>query len=239
VENKARITNFCFFFFVIFLLSFPTIVAKGIQCEWSSAITAKTYYWKATKTELRDLKTNESYHETFLIGGKNSLGQGTSVSLDSDPPSSFDFFNGSRLELFIVIGGDQAFSTSEETKFINGTDYHLCILPLKIDGESFFQALFNETSLLENLTHCIFINSAITNTTATANLKYNYILDVQYEWDITIGLLTRKTVTAPSGLQLIMIPGRGWTGPGWQFSIVLLAITVCFWVRFKRRRSTK
>ena len=83
---------------IIILISQITPI-KGVQSEWSSTLTVKTYYWKALKSELRDLTTNEQYHNKYLIGGINVPGGSNGIYLNCKPPKEFDFFNGSRLDL--------------------------------------------------------------------------------------------------------------------------------------------
>jgi hypothetical protein len=61
---------------------------------------------------------------------------------------------------------------------------------------------------LENLTKADYISSTISENSAELTMEYNTTLDVQYTWDLTTGLLTQKMVTAPSGLQLIVVHGE-------------------------------
>lgn len=218
----------------IILLISPIAAIEGAPSQWSSAITVKSYHWKASKSELRNLwDSEEQYRDTYLIGGKNIRGGGTSVSLKSDPPDDFDFFNGSRLDLYVIIEGDMAIDELPQYS----TDYHLLLLPMKINNDSFFEVLFEEKDLLENLTHSIYVSSLITDTIARAYLKYNNVLDIQYEWDTTTGLLMRKEVTSPSGLQLIVVPGKGNLMPGWNFPIALIAVLIVVLWQIKKRND--
>ena len=109
-----------------------------------------------------------------------------------------------RLDFYIALEGDIAIEVS---KF--NSDYHLLILPINVNGTNFFELLFEQTELLQNLTHSIYINSSIINDIAALNLKYNSTLDIEYQWDITTGLLMKKSVISPSGLKLIIVPGIG------------------------------
>lgn len=215
------------------LLLVSPISIEGVQSEWSSSITIKYFRWKAVKSELRDLKTQEQYHETFLIGGINIPGGINAIKLNNTPPSDFDFFNGSRLDLQVTIEGDMGIFLPQY-----GSDFHLLLLPISINNMSFFEGLFEKTELLENLTHSIYLNSSITDTTARSYLKYNSVLDIQYEWDITTGILMRKEVTAPSGLQLIVEPTSEISIPGWNFPIVLITVLIVIWWHTKRRTGT-
>lgn len=218
----------------IVLLIFPIAAIEGTQPQWSSDITVKSYYWKASKSELRNLDTEEQYKDSYLIGGANIPGGGTSVSLMSEPPDDFDFFNGSRLDLQVVIEGDMVLELSQSPY---DTDYHLFLLPIKVDNRSFFEVLFEEKRLLENLTRSVYLNSSIKDTKAIVFLKYDDILDIQYEWDTSSGILVRKEVRAPSGLQLIVIQGRASIGPGFNYSIILSAIFLGVLWQIKREKG--
>ena len=188
----------------------PLIISRANESEWSSEITIdKEYFWKASKSELRDLKTEERYaagliESWYLIGGINLPNGGIHLSILSPPPIDFNFFEGSRLAIDCSIEGDTGPHIND-----TGSDFHLLALPLKMDNTSFFEQLFDEKQLLESLTHSVYLNSSIFNTTAVVWLKYNEIHDVKYEWDTTTGLLARKEVIAPSGLRLVVIPGKG------------------------------
>jgi len=125
-------------------------------------------------------------------------------------------------------------------KFSN--DYHLLILPINVNGTNFFELLFGQTELLENLTHSIYINSSISNNNAVLSLKYNNSLDVRYEWDITTGLLKRKSVISPSGLQLIVVPGLGsgfmpwiYVIPTYYPPIIYLSISIGILIIVKKK----
>jgi hypothetical protein len=194
------------------LIMNPIIIVKSVDSEWSPEIKVGKYYWKAIKAELRDLHTEERYgdikEQWSLIGGINIPNGGIEVDLRSKPPMNFNFINGSRLRegknVYFTVEGDMGPHLTD-----NGSDFHLLFLPIKFDNISFFMSLFDEIQLLESLTHSSYINSTITNTRAIACFKYNQTLDVKYEWDVDTGILTRKEVTAPSGKQLIVIPGKG------------------------------
>lgn len=237
--------------FLLFLLFIPIISPSvATRSEWSSAITVDTeYHWKASKSELRDLKTEEQYapdtlERWTLIGGINVPNGGIRLELRSPPQMDFNFFNGSRLNADYTIEGDTGPHLTD-----NGSDFHLLLLPLKMDNTSFFELLFNKVQLLESLTHSTYLNSSISNSKAAVWLKYNQIHNVKYEWDITTGLLSRKEVTAPSGLQLVVISGKGFGFQpiypfgilGWIMGLTLLALgTICCWgliTNKKLRRS--
>ncbi|MHA2226396.1 MAG: hypothetical protein ACXAC8_14400 [Candidatus Hodarchaeales archaeon] len=223
------------YFLVTLILIFSSsiiISIQGVQSEWSSTITVKSYHWKALKSELRDLKTNEQYRHNDLIGGINIPGGDNAISLNSLPSTNFDLFNGDRLDIDVTVEGDMVISITQ-----NSSDFHLLLLPIKTNDHNFFTTLFEEKKLLENLTHSIYLNSTISETTAVVNLKYNNTLDVRYEWDTINGQLTRKEVTAPSGLQLIVIPGRGSSMPGWSLIFVLLTILGVAGWEIKRRKE--
>jgi hypothetical protein len=221
----------------------PFTLSKAIKSEWSPSITANTeYHWKASKSELRDLKTEERYatdsRESWtLIGGINLPNGGIRLELRSPPSTGFNFFNGSRLNFRCTIEGDTGPHLT-----VNGSDFHLLILPLTMNNISFFDHLFKEITLLENLTHASYLNSSISISHATVWLKYNEIHDVKYEWDITTGLLSRKEVIAPSGLRLVIIPGKGlgficdfpFCISEWSLGVFLLIIaSLCCWFLIK------
>lgn len=178
------------------LTSQSVILAEG-STEWGASVSTSFFYWKTT---LGQLSYNE-YPDGDLVG---SIGRAIQIKVYSIPSINFSFFEGDRLDLGITIEGDIAMPVG---KFSN--DYHLLLLPISVNGTNFFELLFKQTILLENLTHSIYINSSISNEFAVVNFKYNDTLDVRYEWDITTGLLTRKSVISPSGLKLIVVPGRG------------------------------
>ena len=96
------------FLFFIQIIS-PSVATRS---EWSSAITVNTeYHWKASKSELHDLKTEEQYapdtlDRWTLIGGINLPNGGIQLELLSPPPMDFNFFNGSRLNAGYTIEGD-------------------------------------------------------------------------------------------------------------------------------------
>lgn len=218
---KPREVSFytVFLLLTIVLILSPLFPVQGVTAEWSPAIIVKTYSWYASKSELRNLKTMEQYRDRYLIGGKNVPGGGNEVSLMSAPPANFSFFNGSRLDLDVTVEGDIGIGPLQF-----GSDFHLCLLPLRTNNSNFFEVLFTERKLLENLTHSSYLNSSITNNMATVFLKYHDILDVQYQWDTTTGILVRKEVTAPSGLQLVVVQGRGISMPAWSSPLVLFAV---------------
>ncbi len=233
---------------MIFLVLSPLVPTQGVTSEWSSAIAVNSeYHWRAAKSELRDLKTEEQYaadtvESWSLVGGINLPNGGIRLELRSPSPSDFNFFNGSRLNIDCTIEGDTGPHLTDD-----GSDFHLLLLPLKMDNTSFFELLFSEKHLLENLTHSIYLNSSISNSKAAVWLKYNQIHDVKYEWDITTGLLSRKEVTAPSGLQLVVIPGKGlgficeglFCISGWSLGLTLFAVAplICWRVTNGKNKS--
>ncbi|KKM00178.1 hypothetical protein LCGC14_1807020 [marine sediment metagenome] len=169
--------------------------------QWSETVSTGSYHWKSTSNQLSSVGL---YIESELIGGSTSLGGDIEIYMFSIPINNFSFFEGDRLDCMISLEGDAVIQVGDLT-----SDYHLLVLPISANGANFFELLFEQTELLENLTHSIYINSSVVNDIAALNLKYNNTLDVRYEWDITTGLLTRKSVTSPSGLKLIIIPGIG------------------------------
>jgi len=125
----------------------------------------------------------------------------------------------------------------EVSKFYS--DYHLLILPINVNGTNFFELLFEQTELLQNLTHSIYINSSIINGIAALNLTYNSALDIEYQWDITTGLLIKKSVISPSGLKLIIVPGIGrrfMTIPSYSLLIISLSIIIGSLITFKKNQ---
>ena len=187
----------CIFIVIFGIITSQSMMLVEGSVEWSASVTTSSFYWKRS---LNQLSYNE-YPDGDLVG---SFGRAIKISVYSIPSNNFSFFEGDRLNFWITIEGDIAHSVS---KF--NSDYHLLILPTNVNGTNFFVLLFKQTELLENLTHSIYINSSMSNEIAVLNLKYNYTLHVRYEWDITTGLLKKKSVISPSGLQLIVVPGRG------------------------------
>jgi hypothetical protein len=169
--------------------------------EWSSSFSTSPFNWKSTLNQFSD---SGLYTDGELVGGINSPGGDIQIGVHSIPSSNFSFFEGDRLDLGISLEGDVVITVS---KF--KSDYHLLFLPINVNGTNFFELLFEQIELLENLTHSIYINSSISGGVAALNLKYNNSLDVRYEWSITTGLLTRKSVISPSGLKLIIVQGIG------------------------------
>jgi len=188
--------------------------------EWSASASTSIFNWKTTLSQLRD---NRLYYDWDLVGSINLPGGGIRVTVNSIPSNNFSFFEGDRLDFWITVEGDMVISVG---KF--SSDYHLLILPISVNGTNFFELLFGQTELLENLTHSIYINSSISNNIAALNLKYNNSLDVRYEWDIRTGLLKKKSVISPSGLQLIVVPGLGigFTIPTYYPAIIYLSIII-------------
>ena len=183
------------------ILTSQSIILVEGSTEWSASISTSHYNWKSTLNQFSDTRL---YPEGDLVGGINSPGGDIQINVKSIPSNNFSFFEGDRLDFSIVLEGDVVIEVS---KF--NSDYHLLILPINVNGTNFFELLFKQTELLENLTHSIYINSSISDVVAALNLKYNNSLDVRYEWSITTGLLTRKSVISPSGLKLIIVPGIG------------------------------
>ncbi|NHJ47505.1 MAG: hypothetical protein FK733_06945 [Asgard group archaeon] len=215
----------------IILLPSQISSVQGVQSTWSSAITIKNYHWKAMKSELRDLDTNEQYNDAYLIGGIN-IPQGiATIKLRSNTSNNFDFFNNNRLKIDVEIGDIALLIPQYES------DYHLALLPISINNSNFFEVLFEEKNLLENLTQSTLIDSEINETTATVTLKFNDLLDVYYEWDVTSGILMRKEVTAPSGLQLIVVQTNQVTTPGWSFLIFFIVFPLLSLYTSKRGKK--
>jgi hypothetical protein len=234
---------FLVLFFIVMILPWGTIQAT--RSEWFSDITIDNeYHWKAVKSELSGLETEERYaadnRESWaLVGGINLPNGGIRSKICSLPSVNFNFFNGSRLDVEYTIEGDTGPHLT-----VNGSDFHLLLLPLRMDGICFFDLLFNDIPLLENLTHSTYLNSSISNLKAVAWFKYNHIHDVKYEWDIHTGFLSRKEVIAPSGLQLVVIPGKG-SGfidenrfiSGWSLGFSLIVIgSLSYWRIIKTKR---
>ena len=189
----------------IFLVIFGILTTQSIKfvvgsTEWSDSVSTTNYNWKSTLNKL----SGTGYSDGELVGGINSPGGDIQIQVYSIPSNNFSFFEGDRLDFWIGLEGDVAITVS---KF--KSDYHLLILPINVNGTNFFELLFEQTELLQNLTHSIYINSSISDDVAALNLKYNNSLDVRYEWSITTGLLTRKSVSSPSGFKLIIVPGVG------------------------------
>lgn len=217
---------------LIFVLIFPVIFVPAVNLDWSSAITVKDYRWKAVKSELRNLNTEEKYRSNTFLGGINIRGGITSVSLRSTPPIDFDFFNGSRLDLFVVVEGDMVITLPKYN-----SDYHLCLLPTILNNVSFFEVLFEEKRLLENLTSSIYVNSSFSDSIAIVSMKYNDILDIQYEWDTATGILLRKEVTSPSGHRLLVIPTDDVTISHASFLPALISLSLFTkWLTFRKKK---
>ncbi len=191
----------CYFILIVGILISQSIMLVEGSTEWSASVSTSTFNWKATLSQLRD---NGLYRDWDLVGSINLPGGGIQLQVNSIPSNNFSFFEGDRLDFWATVEGDMGISAS---KF--KSDYHLLILPISVNGTNFFELLFEQTELLENFTHSIYTSSSVSNDIAVLNLKYNGSLDVRYEWDITTGLLTRKSVISPSGLQLIVVPGLG------------------------------
>jgi len=206
----------CIFIVVFGILTSQSIMLVEGFTEWDASFSTSLLYWKTTS---KQLSYNE-YSDGDLVG---SFGRAIGLRARSIPSINFSFIEGDRLDLGITIEGDVP---HEVSKFYS--DYHLLILPIKVNGTNFFELLFEQTELLQNLTHSIYVNSSIVNDIATLNLKFNNTLDVKYEWDITTGLLTRKSVISLSGLKLIIVPGRGigFTIPTYYPAIIYLSIII-------------
>ena len=220
-----------YIFLVIFgILTSQFIIFAKCSTEWTASISTSHYNWKSTLNQFSD---TDLYPDGELVGGINSPGGDIQIKLKSIPSNNFSFFEGDRLDFSIGLEGDIAIEVS---KF--NSDYHLLILPINVNGTNFFELLFKQTILLENLTHSIYINSSISNEFAVVTFKYNDTLDVTYEWNITTGLLTRKSVISPSGLKLIVVPGRG-IGfiaiPTYYPSIIYLSIIFGILIIFEKK----
>ena len=218
---------------VIFgILTSQSIMLVGGSTEWSASISTSYYNWKSTLNKFSD---TDLYPDGELVGGINSPGGDIQIKLKSIPSNNFSFFEGDRLDFSIVLEGDVVITVS---KF--KSDYHLLILPINVNGTNFFELLFEQTELLQNLTHSIYLNSSIFNNIAALNLKYNDMLDVRYEWDITTGLLTKKSVISPSGLELIIVPGIGRRYmfiPTYYPSLIYLSIIIGILVIVKKKNQ--
>ena len=190
----------CIFIVIFGILTSQSIMLVEGSTVWSSSISNSIFNWKSTLNKL----SGTGYSDGELVGGINSPGGDIQIQVYSIPSNNFSFFEGDRLDFWIGLEGDVAITVS---KF--KSDYHLLILPINVNGTNFFELLFEQTELLQNLTHSIYINSSISDDVAALNLKYNNSLDVRYEWSITTGLLTRKSVSSPSGFKLIIVPGVG------------------------------
>ena len=192
----------CILTLIVLLLTSPFVTIDGTEVEWFAATTEeRSHHWLPADSNLKKLNTEERYAGSQFVGGTAIRGGDIEIGLLSAPPTNFDFFNGSRLDMIASIEGDMGINTPPYN-----SDFHLLLLPLKIDNISFFERLFAEKLLLENLTHSVFFNSTITTTSAIAHLKYNDILNVKYEWDLSSGKLSRKEVNAPSGNGLVVVP---------------------------------
>ncbi|MDH5645154.1 MAG: hypothetical protein OEZ01_04060, partial [Candidatus Heimdallarchaeota archaeon] len=185
--------------FLILLLLF--ILPINGTTEWDdSVVTGGQLYWHAEKSELRDLDNNEVYTDNNLVGGANVPDGETYITIDENPSNTFDLINGDRIEFTIVIEGDMIFIVDDYN-----SDYHLLVLPIGIE---FFELLFNEVNLLENLTSSTFVSKDITNGIATLVMIYNQTNNVTYKWNIETGILSEKMVLAPSGLSLHIVEGK-------------------------------
>lgn len=211
-----RITHVFCIGIVTILCFYPSVSFSTASTTWSSDIKeGKSYHWKAKKSELRDLESNETYDHG--VGGINVPGGDNEISLKSLPSQEFDFIGGDRLNVSITVEGDMGIYDHREEnpqsqyyiEFQYLTDWCLLILPIEVNGTNFFELLFREEELLENLTQAAFISSEISESKAQAQFEYNKIHELIYEWDLNTGFLKRKEVTAPSGKQLLVVPGEG------------------------------
>ncbi len=163
-----------YIFLVIFgILTSQFIIFAKCSTEWTASISTSHYNWKSTLNQFSD---TDLYPDGDLVGGINSPGGDIQINLKSIPNNNFSFFEGDRLDFSIGLEGDVAIEVS---KF--NSDYHLLILPINFNGTNFFELLFEQTELLENLTHSTYINSSIINDIATRNLKYNRTIDIEYQ----------------------------------------------------------
>jgi len=224
-----------YIFLVIYgILTSQFIIFAKCSTEWSVSISTSTFHWKST---LNQLSGTGLYSDGELIGGINSPGGDIQIHVYSNPSNNFSFFEGDRLDFYIALEGDIAIEVS---KF--NSDYHLLILPINVNGTNFFELLFEQTELLQNLTHSIYINSSIINDIAALNLKYNSTFDIEYQWDITTGLLMKKSVISLSGLKLIIVPGIGrrfMAIPSYSLSIIYLSIIIGILITLQKKQRRK
>jgi hypothetical protein len=188
------------------LIISPTYITAR-ETIWSSILESeKRYHWKAEKSEIRDLTGSEKY--THGVGGMNIGGGDNEIYLRSVPNSTFDFFKGDRLNISITVERDMVIGL-EPQESLNSTDWWLLILPLTMNEISFFDLLFSEIYLLENLTQSTYIDSDVGKFEAWATFEHNNLHSIEYRWDIQTGFLILKKVSTPSGKQLIIVPGKG------------------------------
>ena len=183
----------------ILLLSYPFISVENVETEWSQSI-GWSGNWHVSNYEFHYEGDN------YLVGAINAPGGNIMITLHSNPPTNFNLFNGDRLDLQIAIEGDLLLPTLPQY----GSDFHLLLLPIKMNGTSYFELLFDEKHLLENLTQSNYLTSTITSTKAIVALEYRETFNIEYEWDTKTGILVRKVVSDPSGNQFVVLMGEGW-----------------------------
>lgn len=161
------------------------------------------FNWYAKTAQLRDLRTEEKYR--FGLGGINVPNGDNQLQLRETPNGTFNFIDGDRLSFWFVVEGDMI-GASENYGY--NSDIHLLLLPVMEDGVDFFELLFQDKLLLENLTMSVLQSVILERSKATALLIYNNTFNVEYSWDRGTGLLLEKIVTAPSGLKLHVKQGE-------------------------------
>jgi hypothetical protein len=192
------IRNTLIMIFCIGILIIPSSQSStSTQVTWSNEIiNSESHYWKATRSQLRDLSTEEKYDENHMVGGINVPRGGTQLYIENYN-GTFDFINGDRLDIFLVVEGDMIIETPDYV-----CDYHLLLLPIKINITNFFDLLFEHVDLLENLTQSKYISSNINSNLGYLKMKVNNSLNSTYIWDVTKGILLSKTVVGLSGRSL-------------------------------------
>ncbi len=268
VKDITLMVVFVVLFFVSFL---PFSRGSAVTSVWSETVTLDTtYHWHVEKTNFQEYP---EFEQSDLAGSDNVDGGDIAISIEgvyeastsgSSPlmvqgrdiralqavsnetlPNDFDFINGDRLMLSVVIEGDMGKPVNNNQSRYH-SDWHLFILPITVDGQNFFEILFNNVKLLENMTKGQLVDSSITASEARARFIFSNQLNVTYRWDVTTGLLQEKTVEAIDGGVLKVVPGEGTRFgltpegvPGYVLMSTVVAILFGVLPILKRHRTGK
>ncbi len=253
-------------FLLLFLSLMVNMTVSGAITVWSSQVQANIpYHWQVEK---ENFNGTERFNQSWLAGSfsinegdisititegddESSLGETSTPNLKvkvqhpiyqrTALPEDFDFFSGDRLKLSIVVEGDQVIdANSDQAKF--HSDWHLFILPIQVNGQNFFEKLFNHVFLLENMTHGTLIGTSINSGLAIAQFRFDDNLNVTYEWNTTNGFLSEKKVVDDRGGLLRIIPGEGkmFDGDaesthGFTFVFIVITATIITFLSKKKK----
>lgn len=215
--------------FVLLTLLILSMVSRiSAETVWADQVDeSDSITFTVIPGEFEKIQDQQDYNAGLGHDGRD--GDKYIVDPISGMTSDFDLREGDRLELEITKNDDNI-------RINSSSDYHLIFLPIKKDSTSYFDLLFNDTELIEDLTGGRYLNSTVDNIVELF-VEYDSDYIVKYEWDNVTGTMISKVVWDEEGNKLQILPNPNAGLVPISNSSIVLSIIIIVGIRMARTKG--